>query len=47
MVLLIKESNMKKKKKIVTIYKQGNRFIIAYTTPDGQRIAFESQFKNK
>lgn len=37
----------KKSKSLISVYKDGKRYVIAYTLPDGSKIAFESRFKNK
>jgi len=37
----------KKKKKTISVYKDGKSYIMVYTMPDGQRIAYETKFVGK
>jgi hypothetical protein len=37
----------KKKKPVVSVYKQGKRIFMIYTLPDGSRMSFETKFKGK
>ena len=37
----------KKRKDVVTVFKQGKRYILVYRTPEGKQIAVESDFVGK
>jgi predicted transcriptional regulator len=37
----------KTKKRLVTVYKDGKNYVIAYLMPNGQQIAFTSRFVGK